>query len=113
MNLNPSHLGVSFMKRSLVVALLVLLAVGSFTVSDAQRQRRGRGGSALASGGKVAVKCRATLNDITDCTDNGCGPSLDQLLNKSKNNPSLDGQAETMSIKAMQASPDPVPDYNI
>ncbi len=101
------------MKRSLVVVLLVLLAVGSFTVSDAQRRRRGRGGSAPAGGGKVAVKCPSTLNDITDCPDTGCGPSLDPLLNKAKNIPSFDGQGETMTIQDMQALPDPVAGYKI
>src|SRR6266849_106420 len=101
------------MKRSLIGLLLVLLAVGSFTVGDAQRRRGGRRGSTPAGGGKVAIKCPTTLDSITDCPDTGCGPSLDPLLNKAKNIPSLSGQAETMTIKDMKALPDPVEDYAI
>jgi hypothetical protein len=102
------------MKRSLTLLLFVLLAVGSFTISDAQR-RRGRGEAAAtpAGGGKISIKCPATLDSIADCPDTGCGPSLDPLLNKAKNAPSVDGSAETMTIAEMQALPDPVAGYKI
>lgn len=75
------------MKRTLTFSLLLcVLALSSFSsISDAQR-RRGRGGRTAppATGGKVTIPCPATLNDITDCLDTGCG-DLDPLLNTQKN----------------------------
>jgi hypothetical protein len=103
------------MKRILLITLLFsFLVVSAFTsVSDAQRRRRGRGRqpAAAATAGKIKVPCPATLNDITDCPDTGCGPSLDPKLNVRKNVRSDDQTAETMTIQQMKALPDPVPGF--
>ncbi len=101
------------MKRTAIGFLLIALLVFS-TTSDAQRRRRSRSTAASTTGsGKVAIKCPSPLKDITDCPDTGCGPSLDPLLNKAKNIPSVDGQPEAMTIEDMKALPDPIPDYKI
>src|SRR5436853_1586474 len=98
------------MKRSLFIIALVLLALTSFTVSDA---RRANSFAVFAPSGKVAIKCPATLNSIKDCPDTGCGPSLDPNLNRAKNIPSVSGSPETMTFSAMQALPDPVEGFAI
>jgi hypothetical protein len=101
------------MKRTALI--LVVLSLLAFAANgDGQTRRRsGRSRSASAGAGKVAIKCPATLNDITDCPDTGCGPSLDPLLNQAKNVQTVSGDAETMTIKDMQDLPDPVPGYKI
>jgi len=113
LNLQSSR-SVHTMKRILIVVLLSVLAFGSFSsVSDAQR-RRGRGRRAAPQAtGKVAIPCPATLNDITDCPDTGCGPSLDPKLNIRKNVRSDDQTAETMTIQELKDLPDPVSGFNI
>jgi len=102
------------MKRTLVVLLCVfVLALSSFSsISDGQRNRRPRPPTP-AGGGKVAIPCPATLNDITDCPDTGCGPSLDPKLNLRKNVRSDDQTAETMTLPQMKALPDPVAGFKI
>jgi hypothetical protein len=104
--------GVFPVKRTLIVAVLSLFVFSS--ISDAQR--RPRGGSASSSnpgGGKISVPCPASLNDITDCPDTGCGPSLDPLLNKQKNIRSDDQTAEAKTIQELKDLPDPVSGYKI
>lgn len=101
------------MKRSALGFLILALLVLS-TTSDAQR-RRGGGTrrSAPAGGGKVAIPCPNPLNDITDCPDTGCGPSLDPKLNQRKNIRSDDGQSETMTVQEIKDLDDPVAGYKI
>lgn len=101
------------MKRILIVVLLFsFLAMSTFTsVSDGQSRRRRR--PAAAPSGKIAIPCPATLNDITDCPDTGCGPSLDPKLNERKNVRSDDQTAETMTITQMKALTDPVPGFHV
>lgn len=104
------------MKRIPIVALLFLclLALGSVgSVSEAQRSARRAHASTPAPSGKIAVPCPSPLNDITDCPDTGCGPSLDPLLNQQKNIRSDDGTAVVMTIQQMKALPDPVPGFSV
>lgn len=104
------------MKRTLLVALLFscLLMLGSFaSISDAQRSSKQAHSSTPAPGGKIAVPCPAPMNDIGDCPDTGCGPSLDPLLNKRKNIASDNQTAEAMTIQQMRNLPDPVKGYKI
>lgn len=97
------------MRRTALLLLTLFVLVFSVT-SDAQRRRRSGSSS---GGGKIAIKCPTTLNDITDCPDTGCGPSLDPLLNQAKNVRTVNGTAETMTVKEMQDLPDPVEGYKI
>ena len=101
------------MKRT---ALLSLLCVVALTVlisaSEAQRNRK-QAHAAPVPAGKISVPCPARLNDITDCPDTGCGPSLDPLLNRQKNIRSLDGEAESMTLKEIRDLPDPVAGFKI
>jgi len=90
-----------------VVALTVLLST-----SEAQRNTQ-QAHVSPAPAGKISVPCPAQLDDITDCPDTGCGPSLDPHLNRQKNIRSLDGEAEPMTIQQMRNLPDPVPGYKI
>jgi hypothetical protein len=104
------------MKRMLIVVLTLFVFLGgSFAFSDGQtRGRRGRAPArAAASGGKVKIPCPRTLNDITDCPDTGCGPSLDPKLNQRKNIRSDDQAAEPMTIQEMKDLDDPVAGYSI
>src|SRR5437588_243712 len=98
------------MKRSLFIIALVLLALTSFTVSDA---RRANSFAVFAPSGKMAIKCPKKLNSIKDCPDTGCGPSLDPNLNRAKNVDSVSGSPETMTFSDMQALPDPVAGFAI
>lgn len=100
--------------RRTAIGLLILTVLVSTAIGDGQpRRRRGRAASSSAGSGKVAIKCPKPLNDITDCPDTGCGPSLDPKLNQAKNIRSADGDAEVMTIQEMQALPDPVEGYKI
>lgn len=100
------------MKRISIAALLFVLALTAFiSISDAQRLVRKS--AHAAPSGKIAVPCPRPLNNITDCPDTGCGPSLDPLLNKQKNIRSDGGTAETMTIQEMKALPDPVAGFNV
>ena len=103
------------MKRTLTITLLLfVLALSSFSsISDAQRHRPRGPRAASTASGRVAIPCPATLNDITDCPDTGCGPSLDPNLNKRKNVRTDDQTAEAMTIQDLKDLPDPVPDFNI
>ena len=103
------------MKRILIAVLLTGCTLSSLAaVSDGQR-RRGRGGPAApqASGGKVAVPCPPTLNDINDCPSTGCGPSLDPKLNERKNVRPDDQTAEAMTIQDLKALAEPVPGFKV
>ncbi len=102
------------MKRTLtVVSLLCGLALTIFiSISDAQRPTNYAHATPALSG-KISVPCPNPLNDITDCPDTGCGPSLDPFLNKQKNIRSNDQTAEAMTIQAMRALPDPVNGFDI
>jgi hypothetical protein len=78
--------------------LLALLALGCFnSISYAQR---------------VRIPCPTNLNSIADCPDTGCG-NVDPHLNRQKNIPSLDGEAEPMTIQEMRKLPDPVPGFKV
>ena len=104
------------MKRMLLVVLLFIfvLALSSFgSITDGRLRSRTQPQPAATTSGKVRVPCPRTLNDITDCPDTGCGPSLDPKLNERKNVRSDDQTAETMTIQEMKALPDPVPGFNI
>ncbi len=100
------------MKRILTLVLLVFFILSSLgSISDAQRSRR-RTRTPRATG-KVAVPCPATLNDITDCPDTGCGPSLDPNLNKQKNIATDTQAAVKKDFQDLVALPDPVPGFKI
>ena len=99
------------MKR--IATLLPLLCVITLTVlisgSRAQQDAaRAHAKPAPAQDGKIAIPCPAELDDITDCPDTGCRPSVDPHLNRQKNIGSLDGEAEPMTIQEMKDLPDPV-----
>jgi hypothetical protein len=91
----------------MLLALLLLVTLCT-PLTEAQRRRRPATG-----GGKVAIVCPAALNDIGDCPDTGCGPSLDPRLNRQKNIRSLDGEAEAMTIQQIRNLPDPVRGFAI
>lgn len=99
------------MKRAAIAATLLFLIVGLLPpVSEAKRAKKKK---ATSAGKKISITCPTKLNDINDCPDTGCGPSLDPNLNKQKNIPSLEGEAEAMTIKQIEALPDPVPGFKI
>jgi hypothetical protein len=78
------------MKRIATLLSLCLIALTVLiTGSNAQRDTP-RAHATPAPFGKIAVPCPAQLDDITDCPDTGCGPSLDPHLNTQKNIRSLD-----------------------
>jgi hypothetical protein len=83
------------MKRTLLVVVFCAIA---FSTSYSQ---------------KIAVPCPVPLNDITDCPDTGCGPSLDPHLNRAKNIRSDNQQAEVMTIQEIRNLPDPVPGFKV
>lgn len=102
------------MKRSLT--LLSVVSVVSLTffpwTSDAQRAVQ-QSHATPAPAGKISVPCPAQLEDITDCPDTGCGPSLDPFLNKQKNIRSDDQTAEPMTLQEIRDLPDPVSGFKI
>jgi hypothetical protein len=99
------------MKRTLIAFTLLFLVVGLLApISEATRSKKKKSTSAAK---KVAIPCPDTLNNIEDCLDTGCGPSLDPNLNRRKNVKSLDGEAEPMTIQQMRNLPDPVPGFRI
>lgn len=69
--------------------------------------------SSVSYAQKIAVPCPSPLNDITDCPDTGCGPSLDPHLNRRKNIKSDDQTAEPMTIQQIRNLPDPIPGYKV
>src|SRR5882672_737266 len=95
------------MKRRLVTLLIVVLAFAAF--GDAKPRKK----KASAPSGKSAVKCPANMNDITDCPDTGCGPSLDPNLNKVKNVRTNTATVEDKDYQYLATRPDPVPSYKI
>ena len=102
------------MKRILTLVLLVFFILSSLgSISDAQRRRRRTRTRTPRATGKVAVPCPATLNDITDCPDTGCGPSLDPNLNKQKNIATDTQAAAKKDFQDLAALPDPVPGFKI
>lgn len=99
------------MKRTAVVFTLLFLVIGALApISEATRTKKKK---ATSAGQKVAIPCPETLNDIGDCLDTGCGPSLDPNLNKRKNIKSLNGEAEPMTIQQIRNLPDPVRGFKI
>ena len=97
------------MKRTTLLSLLFVVALTVLiSTSEAQRNIQ-QAHAAPAPVGKISAPCPTQLNDITDCPDTGCGPSLDPFLNRKKNIHSLDGEAESMTIKDIKDLPDPVP----
>jgi hypothetical protein len=102
------------MKRNLIVALLLIVAVSS--VSDAQRRRSGRRKprhttSSTATGGMVNVPCATNINSISDCPDQGCGGSFDPNLNQAKNIRTNTQAPADKTLQDLAALPDPVPGY--
>jgi hypothetical protein len=100
------------MKRSVIVALFSgsLLGLCAFGFPNPARPDIS---VPPIPAGKIAVPCPETLNDITDCPDTGCGPSLDPNLNRQKNIRSDDREAEPMTIQQIRNLPDPVPGFHI
>lgn len=102
------------MKRFLIVAVLSVLILSSLgSISDAQRRRRRQATATPAAGGRSRIPCPATLNDINDCPETGCGPALDPNLNMRKNIRTDNQTAVTMTIQKLKDLPDPVPDFSI
>ena len=99
------------MKRSPTV--LLLLTFASISVGDAHWRTSGDGGLSRAFAGKRAIPCPRTLNDITDCPDTGCGPSLDPYLNRQKNIRSDDQTAEVTTVQGLKNLPDLVSGFEI
>jgi len=99
------------MKRILIAVRLIVFTLSS--ISDAQRRRRRTRTRTPRATGKVNVPCPATLNDITDCPDTGCGPSLDPNLNKQKNIATDTQAAVKKDFQDLAALPDPVPGFKI
>lgn len=95
------------MKRRLIVLLLLVVAFAA--LGDAKPRKK----KASAPSGKIAVKCPANMNDITDCPDTGCGPSLDPNLNKVKNVRTNNATVEDKDYQYLVDLPDPVPGYKI
>lgn len=83
------------MKRILAVAVFCILA------------------SSAVYAQKIAVPCPSPLNDITDCPDTGCGPSLDPHLNRAKNIQSDNQRPLIMTIQEIRDLPDPVPGFKV
>lgn len=98
------------MKRYLTITLLLLVLAFS-AIGDAKLPKNQP--SAPAASGKIKVPCPQTLNDITDCPDTGCGPSLDPNLNKAKNIRTLNDTPEDKDFQYLATLPDPVEDYKI
>lgn len=99
------------MKRTAIAFTLLFLFIGVLApTSEATRTKKKK---TTSPGRKVAIPCPETLNDIGDCLDTGCGPSLDPNLNKRKNIRSLDGEAEPMTVQQIRNLPDPVPGFKI
>src|SRR5262245_1450693 len=99
------------MKRTSIAFTLLFLVVGLLApISEANRAKKKK---STATAKKVAIPCPKTLNNIEDCLETGCGPSLDPNLNKQKNIRSLAGEAEPMTIQQMRNLPDPVPGFRI
>jgi hypothetical protein len=98
------------MKRTAILfALAVLLLSLLAPLSEATRKKK----KVTTPGKKIAITCPSTLNDIDDCLDTGCGPSLDPNLNKQKNIRLLNGEAEPMTIQEVRNLPDPVAGFKI
>ena len=96
------------MKRIGILLTLIVLTISLFAPLSESKTRKKK-----STGKKSAVPCPTALNDINDCLDTGCGPSLDPNLNTQKNIRSLDGAAEPITIQEMRNLPDPVPGFNI
>jgi len=96
------------MKRIGILLTLLVLSISLLTPLSEGKTRKKK-----STGKKSAIPCPTTLNDINDCLDTGCGPSLDPNLNKQKNIRSLDGEAEPMTIQQMRKLPDPVKGFKV
>jgi hypothetical protein len=100
------------MKQLLIMLLLLAFAFSS--TSDAQKRKvKAAPEPDSAFEGKFAIPCPQVLNDITDCPDTGCGPSLDPNLNKRKNIRSDDEQPVIRTLQYVKNLPDPVTGYRI
>src|SRR6185437_7519885 len=96
------------MKRIGILLTLIVLSISLLAPLSESKTRKKK-----ATANKSEVPCPTTLNDINDCLETGCGPSLDPNLNKQKNIRSLDGEAEPMTIQEMRNLPDPVSGFTI
>jgi hypothetical protein len=100
------------MKRILTLLVFLAFTLCSFSSVTDARRRRSRGRAATASG-KVAIPCPSPLENISDCPDSGCGPSLDPNLNLRKNVRSDEQAAVTMTLQDLKDLPDPVQGFKI
>jgi hypothetical protein len=100
------------MKRFLIL-FLPFVTFASSAVSDAPGPRLKNGERSSAIGGKVSIPCPIILNNIADCPETGCGPSIDPQLNKRKNIRSDDRTPEIRNFKDLRNLPDPVLGYAI
>jgi hypothetical protein len=101
------------MKRTLIATFLFVFAFSSISEAKQPKHRKHRTRTTSASGGKSKVPCPSTLNDITDCPDTGCGPSLDPNLNKQKNIRTDNDAPEDKDIQFLAGLPDPVSGFAI
>lgn len=102
------------MKHTTTVFSVLWVVALSLLISSSKAQRNIQQSHATPRpAGKISIPCPTQLNDITDCPDTGCGPSLDPLLNKQKNIRSLDGEAESMTVQDIKDLPDPVKGFKI
>src|ERR1044072_4070995 len=92
---------------SCVVALTLLISSSYAQRNDSQAH------TAPKPQGKISVPCPTQLDDITDCPDPGCGPSLDPFLNRQKNIASMNGEADPMTLKEIKDLHDPVDGFAI
>lgn len=97
-------------RRLLSVTLTAFVLFSLFSVTGAQTRRQL---TARSNSGKVAIPCPTNLNDIRDCPNTGCGPSLDPLLNRQKNIRSDNRSPAFMTLRDMKRLPDPVAGYKI
>lgn len=102
------------MKRTAPIVSVLCVVALTVVISSSYAQRNNRQAhAALKPAGKISIPCPTQLDDITDCPETGCGPSLDPFLNKQKNIASMDGEAEPMTLKQIKDLPDPVDDFAV
>lgn len=89
-----------FIKRSLIVLLLLVFGVSSLSAAQRSRRRPARVPT-------VASNCPEELDDITDCPNEGCGGDFDENLNLRKNIRSDDQAPVSKTIQDMKEMDNP------